>query len=274
MYPAATPDTACETHALPMDSPHSVTMPVLTDFAIFAPLHEFHARQLNPLHWSHLRMNLTIIEVQYSQKCKKTVPQKPLVFNHLQILLKVNKGKRVQKNSEFFSGHFYGKSLANPQKMAEKTVQIHAKNTRILTCFCQRQFVNLSPTTWINSCSISAYPRSSTPSPLLSFSFCLITSLPLLHHRHFPGIKLVAPLVEVEVLIAGLNLTALEIHVVRAEGVPGRRERLRMIAVGGHAPLLQPPKIKIADFPSLLRRERFRVMRHPHGHIRVTGTQP
>jgi hypothetical protein len=50
-------------------------------------------------------------------------------------LLKVNKGYFREKNSEFFSGLFHWKSLANHRKIAQKTAQICSKNTRFLMCF-------------------------------------------------------------------------------------------------------------------------------------------
>ena len=134
MCPARTPDTARETHALPIYSPHSVFMPVLTDFAIFAPACRACPRHLNPCHWSHLRLNPTVkTDVQDSQKCKNHSSQNHLVLNHLKILLKVNKAKRHEKNSEFFSGCFYGKSLGIHAKIVQKNAQICAKKWRFLT---------------------------------------------------------------------------------------------------------------------------------------------
>ncbi len=70
--------------------------------------------------------------VQNSLKCKNHIHQNHLAFNHLQKSLKVIKGKCAQKNSDFFFGHFYEKSLGNQAKTAKKTAQICAKNTRIL----------------------------------------------------------------------------------------------------------------------------------------------
>jgi len=55
-------------------------------------------------------------------------------------LLKVNKGNRAQKNFEIFSGHFYGKTLANQRKNVKKTLQNNAKKLRFLTCFSQANF--------------------------------------------------------------------------------------------------------------------------------------
>jgi len=58
--------------------------------------------------------------------------------------IKPNQGFIDEKNSEFFSGHFHAKSLANQQKTAQKTPQKRSKNTRYSTCFLQRQFINNS----------------------------------------------------------------------------------------------------------------------------------
>jgi hypothetical protein len=60
------------------------------------------------------------------------LPQK--IKNWSSTLIKVNQGFFDEKNSEFFYGHFYGKSLANPQKIPQKTRQIAPNNTRFLTC--------------------------------------------------------------------------------------------------------------------------------------------
>ena len=56
---------------------------------------------------------------------------------------KAKQGKLTQKNSPFFSGHFDGKTLGNPAKTVQKTVQIHSKNTRNLMCFifCNSQLL-------------------------------------------------------------------------------------------------------------------------------------
>ena len=45
---------------------------------------------------------------------------------------KAKQAKQPQKKFPIFSGHFDGKSLRNPAKTAQKTLQIHAKNTQIL----------------------------------------------------------------------------------------------------------------------------------------------
>jgi hypothetical protein len=45
---------------------------------------------------------------------------------------KVKQAKRPQKNSNFFPGHFDWKSLANQAKTAQRTLQNHSKNPRIL----------------------------------------------------------------------------------------------------------------------------------------------
>ena len=58
--------------------------------------------------------------------------------------IKPNQGFINEKNSEFFSGHFDGKSLANHTKTAKKTPQKGSKKWRFLTRFRQRQFVNQS----------------------------------------------------------------------------------------------------------------------------------
>ena len=50
----------------------------------------------------------------------------------------------MKKIPNFFSGLFYGKSLANRTKNAKKNLQNQAKNTRFLTCFCRVQFINKS----------------------------------------------------------------------------------------------------------------------------------
>jgi len=47
-------------------------------------------------------------------------------------LIKLNQGVFHGKNSEFFSGRFYGKSLEKPAKTAKKIAQICAKNMRFL----------------------------------------------------------------------------------------------------------------------------------------------
>jgi len=49
--------------------------------------------------------------------------------------IKPNQGFIDEKNSEFFSGRFYGKSLANHAKTAKKTTQKGSKNTRFMTYF-------------------------------------------------------------------------------------------------------------------------------------------
>jgi len=49
--------------------------------------------------------------------------------------IKSNQGLFCPKNSEFFSGHFCQKSLANRAKTAQKTPQKWSKNTLFLTCF-------------------------------------------------------------------------------------------------------------------------------------------
>ena len=45
------------------------------------------------------------------------------------------RGVFLQKNSQFFSGHFDGKTLENQAKNIKKTAQICPKNTRFLMCF-------------------------------------------------------------------------------------------------------------------------------------------
>ena len=68
-------------------------------------------------------------------------------------------------------------------------------------------------------------------------------------------------MIEVDVLIAGLEFTALEVHVVGTECVFGRREILVMVAVGSEAPVVKAAEIKIADFFLFSRRERSGVHR-------------
>jgi len=49
--------------------------------------------------------------------------------------IKSNQGLFCPKNSEFFSGHFCRKSLANRAKTTQKTPRKWSKNTLFLTCF-------------------------------------------------------------------------------------------------------------------------------------------
>ena len=56
--------------------------------------------------------------------------------------IKSNQGFIDEKNSEFISRQFYGKSLANPQKTPQKTRQISPKNLRFMTDFLSHHFIN------------------------------------------------------------------------------------------------------------------------------------
>ena len=98
----------------------TTSMPVLTDFISL-----------------HLCVNQSFKIKNLLQKIK-TYSSNPI---------KPNQGFIDGKNSEFFSGHFYGKSLANPQKIPQKTRQISPKNLRFMNDFLQCQFINESQRT-------------------------------------------------------------------------------------------------------------------------------
>jgi len=64
----------------------------------------------------------SVTEEQQRQPACPAARPPGIFFRHA---LKVNKGLFCPKNSEFFFGRFYGKTLANPQNMPQKTRQKH-----------------------------------------------------------------------------------------------------------------------------------------------------
>ncbi len=122
-------DVATKTHALPIYSPHSVSLPAPTGFPLSnLPLHRLstinHSRQ------SHLCGEY---------KIAKTSASKISGSQRFAILLKVNKGKHAQKKFRIFFGLGSKKSLGNPATIAknnrsnlrEKHANFDAKNRAI-----------------------------------------------------------------------------------------------------------------------------------------------
>jgi len=99
-----------------------------------------HILALNPLYWSQLRLNPHTGLKARTSKILKICHSQLTHHQSLKIIGKVKQGKARVKNSEFFYGHFYGKSLENQGKTTKKTPQNTAKNMRFLTCFITRVF--------------------------------------------------------------------------------------------------------------------------------------
>jgi hypothetical protein len=134
---------------------------------------EIHPRQLNPLHGSELRINPHAELQAKTSKILKNILSQPIYFQPLARSLKVIKGNLRVKNSEFFSGHFDGKTLGNQAKTTKKTLQKHAKKWQFLTRFSN---ANLAPILYSQS-SIFALPLAmvapwpmALPSPAGPFS--------------------------------------------------------------------------------------------------------
>ena len=85
--------------------------------------------------------------ISTGQSALNEIPKSPRVSHCPATALKVNRAKRHEKNSQFFSGHFDRKTLVNQAKTAKKTPQKHAIIVQLLTCFLPRPFVNQSPET-------------------------------------------------------------------------------------------------------------------------------
>ncbi len=148
--PARTPDTPRETHALPIHSPdaqksaltcldrlqknfdnyfeNAVTFnasqmpfnpPILVQFA---------SHTISPL--KPYGLALCAIFADGSAFHRKV--KSPTVSRCPSTARNVKQGKWHEKNLEFFSGHFYGKSLGNPAKTIKKMLSKCRKNTRFL----------------------------------------------------------------------------------------------------------------------------------------------
>ena len=92
-----------------------------------------HILVLKPLYWSQLRVNPHTGLKARTSKILKICHSQLTHHQSLKIIGKVKQGKARVKNSEFFYGHFYGKSLENQGKTTKKTPQNTAKYTRFLT---------------------------------------------------------------------------------------------------------------------------------------------
>src|SRR5579872_2238225 len=84
--------------------------------------------------------------------------------------------------------------------------------------------------------------------------------------REFLGGQVVRELVEIEIVRAPFQFTALEVDIVRPHRLLGRSERLIKVAVGNQAVLVESAKIEIPKLLSLGGREGRRVTRGVNPH--------